>query len=182
MFRSIVCAVDACPADFQSRPHIVGTQSIRKTSLCEEATTVSLCTAFDPVQSACDEPLLVMSRVNHRLVRPCPNMSWAAAERRPVQFVTNPRVGMHDYAPTTLHITHRRTVQLKEEERADKIGSCLKLRCTDEGVSPAPPLLALFLGWVGRSGGCKYMQSEDQTFCRDELEAKMRDPAENHLL
>ena len=41
LFRSIVCAVDACPADFQSRPHIVGTQSIRKTSLAE-ATTVSL--------------------------------------------------------------------------------------------------------------------------------------------
>ena len=58
LFRSIVCAIDACPADFQSCPHIVGTQSIRKTSLCKEADTIvsHRCTiTFDPVQSACDE-------------------------------------------------------------------------------------------------------------------------------
>ena len=59
-----------------------------------------------------------MSRVNHRLVRPCPNMSRAAAARRPVQFVTNPRVGMHDYARTLHRITQ--PVQLKR--RRTKIG------------------------------------------------------------
>ena len=60
-----------------------------------------------------------MSRVNHRLVRPCPNMSRAAAARRPVQFVTNPRVGMHDYA-RTLHITG----PCSQKKKAAKIGSC----------------------------------------------------------
>ena len=63
--------------------------------------------------------LMVMSRVNHRLVRPCPNMSRVAAARRPVQFVTNPRVGMHDYA-RTLHITG----PCSQKKKAAKIGSC----------------------------------------------------------
>ena len=59
-----------------------------------------------------------MSRVNHHRLVNLPNMSRTSAERRPVQFVTNSRVGMHDYA-LTLHIRGHRAVKRRLLLRLD---------------------------------------------------------------